>query len=564
MDKVADIDESGFDWESGEQKERPEAKIIVTLGPPGCGKTTQLAASAQKARLRYQDARALIIGSLTNAAAKEIASRDTGVHPAQVGTLHALCYRQLNHPELTEKHLADWNKTHAPKYRQTISDKRYDRTPENAQPEESYNGNPGDALMQRLDLYRHGMHEFYTYKKEIQQFAEKWQEWKEENMLVDFTDLIERGLQWEFDDAAPFGAKLGIFDECQDFSKLEWALVHKWSKAMQFVLVAGDDDQCLYAWRGADPNSLIDMDPAPIEVRVLPQSYRLPHKIHTYCEDWIHRLSHRMDKPYAPRDAEGLVKYTNGGIHQITPILHECERAYRDKKTLMILTACGYQIDRIILKLRAHGIPFSNTWRIANGRWNPLAKRGRGQISAMDRVKAYTAAQDVFTWTPTQLKFWTHLIEAKSGLLVRGAKQKIKDMPNHGAPMSYSDLLPFFTKGVLSEAINGEIPYLFNHMSGNTLKGLKYVRECLNAEEIYKDKRNEQPPLITVGTIHSVKGGEADRVIICPDLSPAAWDEWDIEGPGRDGILRQFYVGMSRAKEELILATPESRRAIVL
>ena len=72
----------------------------------------------------------------------------------------------------------------------------------------------------------------------------------------------------------------------------------------------------------------------------------------------------------------------------------------------------------------------------------------------------------------------------------------------------------------------------------------------------------EEQPLITIGTIHSVKGGEADIVYLYPDISVAAGTE-RIAGKGvesEDSLLRLFYVGMTRAKEELVLMSPVIKR----
>ena len=45
------------------------------------------------------------------------------------------------------------------------------------------------------------------------------------------------------------------------------------------------------------------------------------------------------------------------------------------------------------------------------------------------------------------------------------------------------------------------------------------------------------PLRVIVGTIHSVKGGEADTVIVYPDLSIQGLKEWIRPGEGRDSIL---------------------------
>ena len=67
-------------------------------------------------------------------------------------------------------------------------------------------------------------------------------------------------------------------------------------------------------------------------------------------------------------------------------------------------------------------------------------------------------------------------------------------------------------------------------------------------------------PRITIGTIHSTKGGEHDIVMLFPDLSVAGFNEY--RSQNRDPVIRTFYVGMTRAKETLLLCKPMSNLAV--
>jgi superfamily I DNA/RNA helicase len=79
----------------------------------------------------------------------------------------------------------------------------------------------------------------------------------------------------------------------------------------------------------------------------------------------------------------------------------------------------------------------------------------------------------------------------------------------------------------------------------------KRGRDCLREE-----------PKICVGSVHSVKGGEADVVYLLPDLSPSGMREWTRYGDGRDQIIRCFYVAMTRARERLVLASRWSSASV--
>ena len=66
-----------------------------------------------------------------------------------------------------------------------------------------------------------------------------------------------------------------------------------------------------------------------------------------------------------------------------------------------------------------------------------------------------------------------------------------------------------------------------------------------------------ETPKVIVGTIHSVKGGEADLVYLFPDLSEAGVAQYRRDGPPRDSVIRQFYVGATRAREKLYICARE-------
>ena len=71
-----------------------------------------------------------------------------------------------------------------------------------------------------------------------------------------------------------------------------------------------------------------------------------------------------------------------------------------------------------------------------------------------------------------------------------------------------------------------------------------------------------RPPAITIGTMHSVKGGEAERVYLWPDLSQLGYQEW-MTIDGREAIRRLFYVGLTRAREEVVFLAPSSGCSLV-
>ena len=84
-----------------------------------------------------------------------------------------------------------------------------------------------------------------------------------------------------------------------------------------------------------------------------------------------------------------------------------------------------------------------------------------------------------------------------------------------------------------------------------------YIRNMLaNNEKI------TQTPRITLSTIHGAKGGEADNVLLLPDITKSAMDHNDINP---DELHRLFYVAVTRAKKALHILEPRNyERAYVL
>ena len=76
---------------------------------------------------------------------------------------------------------------------------------------------------------------------------------KKEKNLKDFNDLIEEF--WLKETLNKFEAL--FIDEAQDLSLLQWEMVRKiWSRAEK-TYIAGDDDQAIFKWAGADVDHFI-------------------------------------------------------------------------------------------------------------------------------------------------------------------------------------------------------------------------------------------------------------------------------------------------------------------
>lgn len=510
---------------------------LKIYGPPGTGKTSSLTALTKTAVSHHADR--VLVASLTRAAAAELAGRNLSLPRENIGTLHHHCFRALGSPPLVVKHIKEWNDL-KPEY--TLSSEGSD------EPEGRGGGGsaPGDEFMARYDLLRHGMRPRELWDQDTLAFAKAWESWKSECFYLDFTDLLEQALDTE----PPGSPDAGIFDEVQDFSRLEFALLEKWAESMDSVALAGDEDQTLYSWRGADPQAMVDFPQD--DQRILGQSYRIPALVHEFSQKWIAQISSRVDKPFKPREERGVLGVRPWAFaFDADQILYDAEEHVADGKTVMILASCEYMLRPIVAEARRLGIPFQNKYRRRQRAWNPLyASRG---IPAYERLLTYlrpdqaTWGEAARLWTGSEMGIWSKPLKAE----VLGGRADVAGLDGESSitptwlashvPEEWADILDVtldaFDRALLgSEADHYTYPLAVAGRSGaRTLK---------------------DEPKITIGTIHSVKGGEADVVYLSPELSPSGENDW-LEY--RDPVIRQFYVGITRARETLILCEAKPR-----
>lgn len=527
-------------------------------GPPGTGKTRALSDRWVPAAAEKFGARNVVICSLTRTAAAEIASRGLPIPPENVGTLHALAYRSLGRPTVAEGEIADWNEKH-PLYRLSGAAPSVDM-PEIGRPER---GTKGDELMAYAQVYRHQRKPIAEWRDDVRSFHLKWKHWMQENEFVDFTGMIEEALEWV--PVAPGDPAVFVVDEAQDCSVLELDLVRKWAERAEYVVLAGDGDQAIYGWRGASARAFLQAGIPEEHNYHLTQSYRVPRKVHALASRWIESASYRYAVKYEPRDYEGSVVTSRGNAKNIEPLIDEAVAEADAGKTVMILGTCGYMLSSALAVLRKQGVPFHNPFRPTQGNWNPL-RGGSGRLLAYLRRDGSVFGDDARMWTWAEAAAWVEVVQAK-GVLAPSGKTMIRQQANDSSRCGFliedGDGRACFGESWagLDRAFSGGNPinWIEDRLLGSKRKSLQYPIDIAKRRGA---RVLTETPKICIGTIHSTKGGQADVVFLLPDLSPSGIREWTTPGEGRDSIIRTMYVGMTRAKEKLVLAGRWSARSI--
>lgn len=540
-------------------------KEYRVIGPPGTGKTTYLADKIERAARDY-GSDGVIVSSFTRAAAHEIASRGLPVNRSRIGTLHALCYRALGAPVIAEAKVGAYNawlQEERPEGAWASLGATSAVTVDDPLGLDFKEPTGGDRCLQALNRCRNLDAPRELWPEDVQAFAALWTEWKEETGYCDFTDLIVRAI-----DELPYAPgtpAIGFFDEVQDWGPLEFRLVRQWGKHMRGVMLAGDPDQSIYGFKGATPDAFFTPEMPDEDYRVLDQSHRIPSAVHDVAHRWIRECHARKRDPvYRPRAEKGEVAHVNGSFRDVEPLVDHALSLHGDS---MFLATCGYMLHPLLALLKRQGIPFHNPFRKTNGGWNPMrsCKRLVSFLRPVPELLGRTEERRLWTWK--ELWDWVEFLRATAGLLRRGAKQTIKENASGeagGESTIHTDLQPLFTEegwfklksafltnkpwsvfeGVIDAKLSSKMAYAISIAEARGPQGLL------------------ETPRVIVGTIHSVKGGEADNVYLFPDLSMSAARQWWEYGEPHDSVRRAFYVGMTRAKRGLYLPRAATRTAV--
>ena len=129
---------------------------------------------------------------------------------------------------------------------------------------------------------------------------------------VDFDDLIRLPLQVLESDAEArqrWQARIRylLVDECQDTNGAQYRMIKALAGARGMFTCVGDDDQSIYAWRGAQPENLAELgrDYPALKVVKLEQNYRCSARILRGANAVIANNPHAHTKKLWSRHGEG-------------------------------------------------------------------------------------------------------------------------------------------------------------------------------------------------------------------------------------------------------------------
>ena len=129
---------------------------------------------------------------------------------------------------------------------------------------------------------------------------------------VDFDDLIRLPVQLLESDAecvAAWRERIGylLVDECQDTNDAQYRLLKALAGPKGLFTCVGDDDQSIYAWRGANPDNLLQLgsDYPQLQIVKLEQNYRCSNRVLRAANALIANNPHEHPKTLWSDQADG-------------------------------------------------------------------------------------------------------------------------------------------------------------------------------------------------------------------------------------------------------------------
>lgn len=325
---------------------------------------------------------------------------------------------------------------------------------------------------------------------QIKRYANTIQEYKESHAILDHTDIIKKFVE---EGEVP-DVKVVFVDEAQDLSPVQWDVVRKICKnpSVERVYYAGDDDQSIYSWAGADVKTFLSLKG---DKTVLPVSHRLPRSIFKLANKISHRIQMRFEKEWKPRDEEGCVKW-----------LHQLDNAPLEEGEWLILVRSNYLLERVEKFCFKNGYAFES--------------KGKSSVKE-EVVKAINLYESMRKGKVLNKTLGTEIVKR----LARDYRPKV--VPEECTLESLG--LP-------------DVPW-------------NEVFDIPSQWYYEKIGTFNTKPRLKLSTIHSVKGGEADNVLLITDIPPMTLREMK-DKP--DDEHRVFYVAVTRARHNLYLLNPQT------
>lgn len=399
--------------------------------------------------------------------------------------------------------------------------------------------------------------------------------------------------------------KYVLVDEFQDTNNIQYDIVKLLTSEHKNIFVVGDEDQCIYTWRGANFGNIFDFQKDFDKVRVfkLERNYRSTKKILNLANKLIKNNKSRMDKNLWTQNSDGA----EISSRRIYDEKEEAEIVAREIYDLVQNYGYKYSDFAVLMRLNALTYPFEERFLAYN-----IPHRIYGGFKFFERaeIKNLIAYLRLFVNPRDDISF-TRIInfpkrgigdsalsaletEAKNrGLnLLSCLMQEVVDLPTatlkkfEGFKNTYINLLRDYEQMSMADFVKCVIKEFgiknaYNSNSEEDINRILNIDTFVSQVAEFEDKNPGQTLVeflesvslisdidgmddagncVSIATVHSVKGLEFRYVFVIgleEKIFPIArsFDNEDEMEEER----RLMYVAITRAKERLMLTNCKTR-----
>lgn len=415
---------------------------------------------------------------------------------------------------------------------------------------------------------------------------EKWQRFKKEGNLIDFNEMLTLALEREQTPGTP----ILVVDEYHDATPLMARLAEFWMEDASIVLVAADPAQVVNAYDGASPEFFKRLDYPKV---LLDTTHRVSDR-HWRAAGHVLNQSPSHSIPPVERVDDGgrIVEHNspefvrNGSRWDFPPpnitsspadIIRsrDDERAgtLRDSKTTLFLARTKGQVDGICRALEEAGIIYQSQRRMdgwGSDRTKGLKERrrlydvltaldgyrhesetrtrgGQQYLAQYEEIDGKTDLALPSTPLATFLEYvdWRHLAQSRSKTdticaKLRGRTNAKLVRPEEIEGWVEPEFWQHYTRGAGSVSKLNK-GAVTGRLRNALIKALKANEHTLASQRIP----------VSVMTIHASKGYEADTVVLYDGISKRISDEMAQSTQTLDNEHRTWFVGLTRASETL-------------
>ena len=337
-----------------------------------------------------------------------------------------------------------------------------------------------------------------------------YEEYKKLLKKLDFSDLLL--LVKEQHIRIP--VKVVFIDEAQDLTKLQWQVVLQFFQNTPQWIVAGDPNQSIFEWAGADVPYFLNM--RTDEQVVLEKSYRCSKAVWSMAKAFYACITEKAPIPDKGTDVDGFaVVQPKEALNPSTLF------AMAKQGSTMCLAIQNSYLDQYIECCVNYGIPY--------------AIKSKGVISTCIKVTTLRYFKKLYRTLHTPVLFEQFIRDnAICSRQQSRADRAFKEKLREDGILKWASL-PFAE----------QYPYLIDLIKTKTHKPDEQVfliRAMLSGNIDIADD------FVLITNIHQVKGAESDYVMLCDNVAAIYCNQADNDVAYRDYLLRVFYVGVTRAK----------------